>query len=160
MFNQIHAAEAAAEKNEGSKGLSYLQKQKYDYLYSFYEDEEKVTQLVMMLDGRGKNAFNSIHAKVEALVSATRDEQRYHDALYDNFDLNETYSSGEIINIVANVRRDLKMEPFSSRLKANCENDFFSLFIIKDISSIVDVEGKSKKVFVGYKPVFKLKPED
>ncbi|HWD90318.1 MAG TPA: hypothetical protein VG367_19455 [Mucilaginibacter sp.] len=91
---------------------------------------------------------------------ADYDFQRYHDALYDNFDLRKVYTSNEVIGIVGDVRRDLRMEPYITRLRTNCLSDFYGLFIVQDETEEEIVDGQIKKKVVGYKPVFRLKPED
>lgn len=140
--------------------LSYLQKQKFDYLKRLINDEELTLQLVQLIEPRGKNNFNSVVDKIEALNGAKSTEQRYHDALYDNFNINQLFSSSDIITIVSQVRREAGMPPYSSRWKQNCESDFFSLFIVVEEYEEIDVDGKVKRQFLGYKPVFKLKSED
>lgn len=137
--------------------LTYIQKQKYDYLFRIYEDIAKTVLLVSLIDGRGKNSWNKVYLKIVELETSKSSVQQYQDALYDNYEIDVLYTSSEIIGIVAEVRRDLGLPPYLTRLKINCENDFFNLFIIHDDYS-VNSEGKRK--LIGHRPKFKLKPED
>jgi hypothetical protein len=140
--------------------LTYMQKQKYDYLKTLIDNEKLTLQLVVLIEGRGKNTFDAVVEKIELLNNAKQQEQRYHDALYDNFQTDNTYTSADIISVVSEVRREVGLKPYTSRWKQNCEGDFLTLFIVHDVYSEVEQEGKSKKQLVGYKPVFKLKNED
>jgi hypothetical protein len=156
-------------QQEGSKeptnalsydALSYMQKQKFDYLKSLVENDKLTLELVLLIEGRGRNTFDAVVEKIELLNHAKQIDQRYHDALYDNFVLDTAYSSADIITIVSQVRREVSLKPYTSRWKQNCEADFFTLFIVQEVHSDVEIEGKTKKQFVGYKGVFKLKNED
>lgn len=140
--------------------LSYMQKQKYDYLLPIFGEE--TVKLVPLIEGRGRNSWIKVNEKITAIEQATNAEATYHDALYDNFEVGIEYQISEIPGIVGGVRRDLSMRPYMSRLRANCENDFFSLFIVQDIYEPdgVGPDGKPKQKLVAYKPVFKLKVED
>lgn len=140
------------------ESLSYLQKQKYDYLQSLINDVGKTLELVTRIEGRGKNSFNKVIEKIDTINNAKQSDQNYHDALYDNFEVGKVVSPSDVISIVGQVRREAGLPPYTSRWKQNCENDFFSLFIVEDIYTS-DEGGSNKKLF-GYKPVFKLKPED
>ncbi|TKB96113.1 hypothetical protein [Pedobacter cryotolerans] len=140
--------------------LTYMQKQKYDYLKTLMIDEQLTLKVVTLIEGRGKNNFDSVVEKIELLNNAKQSEQRYHDALYDNFVIDTIYSSSGIMGIVSEVRREVGLKPYSSRWKQNCENDFFTLFIVHEVYQEIEIDGKVKKQLVGYKPVFKLKLED
>jgi len=141
--------------------LTYGQKQKFNYLSSIYEDKGALLMLVKLIDGRGRNSWTKINAKIAFINDADRETQRYLDALYDNFVVGQLYTSAQIISIVADVRRDLGLEPYITRLKRYCEKDFFALFIVHEVAEKVTTNGNSTvDKFVGYTPMFKLKPED
>lgn len=139
--------------------LSYMQKQKYAYLKGMVNSKELALQLVVLIEGRGKNNFDSVIEKIDMLNNAKQSEQRYHDALYDNFKLETVYTSDEIISIVSQVRKEVGLKPYSSRWKQNCEADCFMLFIVHEVYSHCE-DSSSKKQLSGYKFVFKLKIED
>ncbi|WP_316832792.1 hypothetical protein [Pedobacter aquatilis] len=140
------------------ESLTYMQKQKFDYLVKLINNEQMTLELVKRIEGRGRNSFNKVVEKIDSLNSAKQAEQNYHDALYDSFDVGKEYTYSEVISIVAQVRRDSGLPPYTSRWKQNCENDFFALFIVEDVYT-ADEDGSNKKQ-TGYRPVFKLKPED
>jgi hypothetical protein len=139
-------------------GLNYLQKQRYDYLYNIYQDD--TATLVRLIEGRGRNSWVKVNEKITTLDQAKHSDQNYHDALYDNFEVNAVYTSAEIMGIVGDVRRDNELKPYISRLRANCEADFFSLFIVHDAYEDVTLNNVTTSQFIGYKPVFKLKADD
>ena len=140
--------------------LSYAQKQRYHYLYPIYNDHSVVINLVLNIQGRGRNGFLNINKKISLVNDSERDVQQYHDAIYDNFEIGEVYSSAEVIGIIADVRRDLGLSPYINRLKKFCEEDFFNLFIVDDVFEDVIIDKLVQKKFIGYKPVVSLKPED
>jgi len=116
--------------------------------------------LVPLIEGRGRNSWSKVNEKINNLDQAKFTEQSYHDALYDNFFAGEIYTSSEIMGIVGEVRRECGLKPYLSRIKINCEADFFGLFIVHDVFEEEMIDGKVKKKVVGYKPVFKLKHEE
>lgn len=140
--------------------LSYMQQQKYDYLKTLMIDEQLTLKLVTFIEGRGRNNFDSVLQKIDLVNNANHLEQMYHDALYDNFVIGNTYSSPEILGIVGQVRREAGMKPYLTRIKQNCEHDFFALFIVHEVYLEIEVDGKVKKQLIGYKPMLKLKIED
>jgi hypothetical protein len=155
---QVAGSKLNSVKN--AESLTYAQKQRYHYLFPIYNNEEIVIDLVTKIQGRGRNSWTEINKKIELLNSGSREQQQYHDALYDNFEVDQVYSSAQIIGIVAEVRRDLGLDPYINRLKKFCEEDFFELFIVDDVFKAVIDGDDAAKVLAGYKPVFKLKPED
>ncbi|WP_017257835.1 hypothetical protein [Pedobacter arcticus] len=140
--------------------LNYAQKQRYYYLFPIYNDHSVVVNLVLNIQGRGRNSWTNINKKISLLNDSERDIQQYHDAIYDNFEIDEVYSPAETIGIVADVRRDLGLPPYINRLKKFCEEDFFNLFIVDDVFEDIIVGQEVQKKFIGYKPVVRLKPED
>lgn len=140
--------------------LTYSQKQKFNYLSSIYDDKDALLKLVKLIDGRGRNSWTKVNAKIAFINDADRDTQRYLDALYDNFEVGKTYTSDQVISVVADVRRDLGLLPYITRLKRYCEEDFFALFIIHEKSETISNHGAETSKFIGYVPMFKLKPED
>ena len=144
----------------GYSALTYMQKQKFDYLKKLVDKDDLTLQLVLLIEGRGRNNFDAVVEKIELLNNAKHQDQRYHDALYDNFKVGVTYASADIISIVSEVRREVGFKPYTSRWKQNCEGDFFTLFIVHDVYSETEHDNKAKRQLVGYKPAFKLKSED
>ena len=138
--------------------MGSTQKHKYNYLLPLFGDETIV--LVPLIEGRGRNSWSKVNEKINNLDQAKFTEQSYHDALYDNFFAGEIYTSSEIMGIVGEVRRECGLKPYLSRIKINCEADFFGLFIVHDVFEEEMIDGKVKKKVVGYKPVFKLKHEE
>lgn len=150
---------AASNEEAVTFKMSYQQKQRFDYLLPVY-GEDKTTSLIMLLEARGRNSWANVHDKIKIVNHATHAVQSYHDMLYDNFEEGKTYSPQQIIGIVADVRRDMDLDPYITRIKYNCEADLFNLFIVQDVYKEVAVDSAIVKQLVGYKPVFKLKLED
>ena len=140
--------------------LNKNQLERYDSALPIYKNEDTTVRLVSYVEPRGRNNWSDINDRIESVIKADRQSGTYNDALYDNFEIGHVYDSSEIIGTVSQVRRDLGMKSYASRLKQNCENDLFKLFIMHDVYNEVEVDGKIKKVHVGLKPVFKLQPED
>ncbi len=146
--------------------LSRNQKQKFAHLRGIYEDEDTILKLTLLIEPRGENSWKSIYDKIAAIRRGDYKQQMYDDTLYENFIVGTEHSPDDIIKIVGSVRYDMDLPPYLSSLKRNCERDFFKLFVVETISTdapFVDKETgepKTKKVVVGYRPLFRLKPEE
>ena len=157
--SSVKDVESSCVPTSGVESLSYMQKQKYDYLLPLFGDN--TAKLVTFIEGRGRNSWTKVNDKITSLDQASNTDAIYHDALFDNFTVGEVYLLGDIPGIVAGVRRDLGLRPYTSRLRSSCENDLFSLFIVQDVTiEVTGEDGKKKPKLIGYKPVFKLKVED
>ncbi|MDR3695591.1 hypothetical protein [Mucilaginibacter sp.] len=162
--NQVINALAVDSPLKGTNSLtakssmSATHKHRVSYLVHLFNDS--TDELVNLIEGRGRNSWSLVNRKINNLEQASYETQRYYDALYDNFEVGEIYSSSDIIGITGDVRRDLRMDPYISRLRTNCENDFFGLFIVQEVSNEEIIDSVIKKKVVGYKPLFKLRPED
>lgn len=143
--------------------LTASQKQRVAMLTSVYS-EDVATQLVKLIDARGENSWKKVNEKIDFLQRADYKQKMYDDTLYDNFALDEVYSSDDVIKTVGMVRREMGLPIYLSSLKRNCENDFFKLFIVKDVyeEELVDTDDgfKTKKKLIGHKPVFSLRQEE
>ncbi|WP_172338416.1 hypothetical protein [Mucilaginibacter sp. SG564] len=137
--------------------LTALQKQRVDYLKPMIGDH--AINIVPLLDRTGPNSWAVVHDKVSKIDKATYDEQSYQAALQEAFIINEVCQPSDVITNVSQVRSDLKLPPYLTNLKKNCETDFFNLFIVKEVYITEEVDGKSRRRFAGYKPVICLKPE-
>jgi len=146
--------------------LTRLQQQRYAHLNGIYSNHDASLQLVQLLEPKGENNWKGVTDKIDKLIRADYKEQQYDDSLYENFNLGEVYTSADIIRIVGIVRRDVGLPIYLSSLKRNCENDFMRLFIVRtiseDIGCIDHTPGatKQKCVIFGYKPLFRLKPDE
>lgn len=142
------------------ESLSRVQKQRADYLKRMLGDH--AVELVKSIDSRGRNSWPIVYEKVMKLTQATLAEQTYQQAIYDNFELDKTYSSAEIISMIGEIRHDLKLVPYLSNTKQSCESDLFGMFIIKEVYELITSDGKSDSVrkLIGYKPVLRIKSEE
>lgn len=138
--------------------LGSTQKHRYNYLLPLFGGQTMT--LVPLIEGRGKNSWIKVSEKIDNLIRTSYDEQSYHDALYDTFEIGKTYTPGEVVGVVAEVRRKRGLKPYASRIKINCEADFFNLYIIHDVYTEEEIDGEVKKTLTGYIPMFKLKPEE
>lgn len=166
--NENTASESVdvANVNAQISELNYNQKQKFAVLNKLYPDAETTINLVKLIEGKGENSYKSIIDKITAIERCDRQTSLYHDALYDNFEINKLYRFEDIIGDVSSIRMDHQLTPYTSRFKKNCEYDFVSLFITKPeyqdtlVTDEKTGETKKKRIHIGYTPVFKLKPED
>jgi len=141
--------------------LTRQQSERANYLMNTYNDNS--AQLVLLLDTRGKNSWLMVDRKITLINQATHELQHYHDMVSDNFEVGKTYSRAEITSIIADIRRDLGMPAYFTRLQANCEADFLNLFLVDDVYKECKTNSDGLKLFndfVGYMPTFKLKPQD
>lgn len=145
----------------GGFSLTRQQNERSNYLFgTFAEDSFKLVQL---LDARGKNSWLMVDRKLTLINQAPHDMQHYHDMICDNFEIGKVYSRSDITSIIAEIRRDLGLPAYFTRLQTNCEADFLNLFLADDVyqDCKTDAEGRKTFVdFVGYMPTFKLKPQD
>lgn len=137
--------------------LTYAQKNKYNTLHRIFGDE--TLDLVLKIEGRGENSFIKVLQKISEIEKADKAAQKYHNALYEAFELGELYTPQEIIGIVTEVRRDLDLAPYVSRINKHCEKDFFRLFIVDNVYENA-VNPDDKRTLKGYSPSFKLQTED
>ena len=146
--------------------LSKIQKQKFAYLSSVYENESAILALIPLIDGRGENSWQRINDKLESIRTGDYKQKQHQDSLYENFEIGKVYEPSTIIKIVGAVRRDNGLPAYMSSLKANCEREFFNLFIVHQVFQEVCSEDddpsttKVKRTLIGYMPMFRLKPED
>ncbi len=160
MSKSLKNAQVESANQNSLVQLTYSQRQKFNYLSSIYSDKDALIELVKLIDGRGRNSWTKINAKISFINDGNRDTQKYLDALYDNFDLLEVYDSDVIISIIGQVRRDLGLEPYITRIKKYCEEDFFNLFVVHEKHETTHAHDSVQSKFIGYIPMFKLKPED
>lgn len=85
-------------------------------------------------------------------------QKQYEDALYEEFEINEDCTFDEVIQKVSSVSADLDLPHYSKSIKTNSFADFLNLFIVKKIYD--DEATIARKKELGYKLVFKLKPEE
>lgn len=145
--------------------LTKSQKSQYAIFKQHYSDEQAVLDLVQLIGGKGGNSLSNVIEKLTYINHADYDTQKYQDALYDVFQNGEPYDFDDIIGNVSGVRMALRIPPYTSRFKINCEQDFLRLFLVEPLhvfTSYVDKDGveKIKRTQIGYKPLFKIKPEE
>jgi hypothetical protein len=142
--------------NESYDSLSATQKGRFNSLYSIFKED--TISLVLLIEGRGENSFSKVVKKVDMLSKASHDEQKYTETMYEAFELDTVYTSQKIVSIVSDVRRELGLNHYVSSIQKNCDRDFFNIFIVQTEFQTNEVTGK--KAIIGYRPIFKLKPED
>ena len=149
------------EVNDNVTGsqLSSTQKQRYDAIFPIYGEDASL--IVKKLSGKSRKSWSAFLQKMHDLMKAKSAELEYYDGLYEAFELGVDYTPSEVIGIVGEVRRDLELDPYVEKIKVQSERDFHKLFVCEDVyDEVVAEDGKIKKKVVGFKPVYKVKPED
>jgi len=136
--------------------LTNTQKEKYASLQSIYKDQ--TLKCVSSLSQRGDNSFNALHEKLRRIKDSNYEQREYNDCLYSVFPIGETVTPNEMISRVAEARRDMELLPYDKRIKQQCERDFTQLFLYTEVFEMFELEGTEKRVFKGYRPLFKIKP--
>lgn len=144
------------ESTNDSK-LSSVQQQRHDSIVGVYGDAS--VQIVKTVIGRGRNSWPSFLDKMEHYRKAKSIDKEYYDALYEAFELETLYLPGSVVGNVCEVRREMDLPSYTERIKIQCERDFFLIFVVEDVYEMAIVDGESKKVFKGYKPILRIKPE-
>jgi hypothetical protein len=144
------------KETDGSQ-LTPVQQQRYDYLYPVYG--ESASTIVKNLSGKGKKSWASFLERMEQVRQSKPNIKEYYDALYEAFDLNQVYTAGNIIGTVNEARRDLGLIPYTERIKIQSEYDFNLVFLAGDSFEDEEVDGVITKVFKGYIPLARIKPE-
>jgi len=163
-MEEINPAAVAAQVTFGD--LTKNQQQKYSVLKGVYTDETAILTLVQLLEPRGENSWKRVNDKIDSIRRGDYKQQMYDDTIYDNFITGELYSSSDIITSIGVVRRDMDLPTYISSIKRNCENDFFRLYIVETVTTEICCEDDSpgavklKKVVQGFRPLFRLKPEE
>ncbi len=150
-----------ARQNGEALALTRQQMERSYYLNATYKDSS--ADLVRLLDTRGKNSWLMVDRKINLINQSSHDLQHYHDMVSDNFDIGRVYTLPEITSAIAEIRRDLGLPAYFTRLQTNCESDFLNLFLVDDVYKECKVDGEGRKQFIdfiGYMPTFKLKPQD
>lgn len=137
--------------------LTPLQQQRYDYLFPFYG--KHAATIVTNLYGKGKNSWAVFLEKMDTLMEAKPHVKAYYNALYDAFDLNRVYTTGQLIANVNDARRQMSLVPYTERIKSQSEHDFNLIFLVEDVNTDSPVDGVMKKTFFGFKPIAKVTPE-
>lgn len=140
---------------EGKSTLTPIQQQRYDFLFPTYGPQAE--PIVKNLYGKGKSSWGTFLEKMEQVREAKSNKKEYFEALYEAFPLGETFSSGEIIGGVNEVRRDLGLSLYTEKIKIQSEYDFNLVFVIQDVYELR--EDGIKKTIIGYMPVAKVLPE-
>ncbi|RZA00109.1 MAG: hypothetical protein EOP47_14960 [Sphingobacteriaceae bacterium] len=157
----INSNRTTASQNDGVITLTRQQQERTNYLKNIYKDDS--INLVLLLDTRGKNSWLMVDRKITLINRASHEVQHYHDMICDNFEVGKVYSLSDITSIIAEIRRDLGLPAYFTRLQTNCETDFLNLFLADDVYNEYKTDADGKKQFtdfVGYMPTFKLKPQD
>lgn len=160
------AIDAVQNKVKSYNDLTVNQKQKYAHLGGIYSSKELCLELTLLIEPKGENSWKPVTDKIDSIQQGDYITQMYHDTVYDNFVIGTQYSSDEIIQNIGQVRRDMKLATYISSIRKNCERDFFQLFIVHPVSAEICCEGndeggtRMKKITAGYKPMFRLKPEE
>src|SRR3569833_1366358 len=81
--------------------LGATQKPRYNYLLPTFGD--KTMELVLFIEGKGKNSWPKVSEKIDNLIKSSFDDQSYNEAIYDNFEIEKTYTPGEIVGVIAEV---------------------------------------------------------
>lgn len=158
--------QVVASGKKSFEDLTVKQKQIYAHLKGVYSYSDVCLDLTVLIEPRGENSFKSITDKLDSIQRGDYKMQMYHDALYDNFEIERKYTSDEIISIIGQVRRDQGLQTYITSIRKNCESDFFQLYIVHPVTTEICCDGndegkpKMKKITLGYKPMFRLKPEE
>jgi len=138
--------------------LSSSQQQKFYTLKPVYGTTAAIN-IVANLSDKGKNGYSAFLDKMDAVTKATYEVEAYYDAVYDEFQLNQQVTPGDIILKIAETRRKLELEPYRDKIKLRSESDFFLLFVYKEVRSPrTDESGVTKNELVGYIPLARVKP--
>lgn len=153
----IRSGSTAVTNNESLSELSFGQKQRFNYLSSIYDDENIVLEIVKKIEPRGRNSWSQLNENLRKINNANAVYSMYYNQISQSVDLNETYTSDDIVYIIGEVRRKLDMPPLVGRLKRLCEDDFFTVFMAHDVVTTTQVGRRpSKADVIGYHPVLSL----
>jgi hypothetical protein len=146
------------EQETSGSQLTPLQQQRYDYLYPIYH--ESGIEIVRNVYGKGRKSWLAFLDKMNIVLQAKPSLKEYFNALYETFEIGLVYTGGNIIGLVNEARREMGLNPYVEKIKILSEYDFNLVFILEDVYEEVElIEGEITKVFVGYKPLAKVKPE-
>ena len=142
-----------------ASALTKLQEDRASYLLGTFRDSAH--ELVKLIEPRGKNSWLMIDRKLNQIAQSDHKTKHYYDLIAENFEIGTMYSLPEIIAIIADVRRDYGLPAYLTRIQANCEQDFLTVFIADDVFEDIKINSDGRKQhinFLGYVPTFKLIP--
>ncbi len=131
--------------------LTSTQRERYNSIYPILG--KFAINVITNLKGRGRSSWRNVLSNITLVNNAkTEKERAYLNHLDQEIDLEEIYTPEHFTNIVSEARFNTGMPPFESRIETNCEQELFKLFIWVDVFT-----EDEKPVFLGYKPVCRLK---
>lgn len=140
-----------------AENLTHSQREKFASLERIYK--ENTLNCIAALTSRGENSFSTLHLKLQRIENANYEDREYHDTLSTAFETDQTYTDAETIGIVSESRRDLGLMPYDKRIGQQCVRDFKQLFLYTEVYETFEIDGAEKRVFKGYRPLFRIKPE-
>jgi hypothetical protein len=135
--------------------LTPMQQQRFDLIFPVYG--KSAQNIVLNVYGKGKNSWSSFLERMDSIQEAKPHLKGYYSALYDAFELYQVYSPGQVIGIVNEVRREMRLNPYTEKIKLQSEHDFNAIFLVEDTYN-EPIDGE-KRQLLGYKPVAKVSPE-
>ena len=145
--------------NNNLTGLTSAQTHKYYSLLSSH-GHEQAKLIALNLASRGKHGYTAFVDKYESVLLAKREETEYHDEIYAKFNLDEDVEPGAIIQGICDIRYQMELDRYTTKLKLRCEADFFGLFVVREnYEEVQDENGKLKRVITSYTPVVRVRPD-
>lgn len=113
--------------------------------------------VIINLKGRGRSSWKTTLSNVLAVNNPkTAIEKNYYTALDQEIDMDEVYTPDIMTQVVCEARYVTGMAAIESKIDQSCQQELFKLFLWEDVYES-SVDDDTKGIFVGYKPICRLK---
>ncbi|WP_316814047.1 hypothetical protein [Pedobacter heparinus] len=125
-----------------TKGFTPTQRERYYVLSCIYG--EAAATIIPYIKGRGQNSYASVYEKAVKVNKAKPSLKDYYASLSEEILTYKKVTDDAIIRAVTEARAEHDMPPFLKRIKTQCLQEFYNLFIFEEVVDETDDEIESE----------------
>lgn len=134
------------------EGFTSTQRERYSMLSSIYG--KNAATAVRHLKRSGPSSYASVYEKAVKVNKAKSPLKEYYTSLSEEFEAHKKLSDDLIIRLVTETREEHDLPPFLKRIKTQCLQEFYNLFIFEEVVNETNDDFTSE--LKEYKPLFRL----
>ena len=134
--------------------MTSTQRERYNVLYQFYNED--AAAIVRKLKRSGQNSFASVYEKAVKINKAKPSVRDYYGRLSDELAARKKVNDDQIIQIVTEVRSEHDLQPFLKRIKTQCLQEFYNLFIFEEVTTDDELEEEPEAAIREYEILYRL----
>lgn len=128
--------------NDLTKGFTPIQRERCSMLSSIYGDDSPI--IVRNLKRSGQNSWASVYEKAVKVNKAKPSVKDYYGSLSEELTTTKKLTEDKIIRMVTETRAEHDLPPFLKRIKTQCLQEFYNLFIFEEIVDETDEESENE----------------